>query len=590
MRTRRLLTGIAMAASLAVCIPLGATPTLASWTDAEWTEGQIGTATVDCGNDTGYVGESSGQFLSGNLLGLDLSTVAEVEGVDVGLTDSSVSVTPSSAIAVEDTAPRYTYVNPLNVNVLSGILPLNLTGLAVPLPGLEVGAVNQFSRVSEQGEVVGASGLVNDSGGVLVSETPPGAELPQHADVSLMGLLPGVEGIADVGLQVGAVGATAEVDGCELLREQVWGAQDAMAEAPAAPRRMLMAAAADPSDVIEPIGVVRDYGVAGLALEIDSPLVGSLVGVVDDAVDDLDSAVQSLVGKDGLISTLVSGVLLNSLGDVVSGLGLGGITGDVAIRNLKVAETIDALILKPRSSGGVSLDLGRGIVSVDIDALVGQPLNGAAPNTELLLNDTIVNQIVTTVMSLLDTFTNEIVTGVRVALGEATLDVDLLVDLTLLRVGAELEAKIGCLVSPDPLCPTVSIDLVLDLLGLPLGWLLNPLLAGLVAPLLNGIVNLLTTTLFGVVDNLFDALSKTVTSIVSALSVVLTPLPNAVSLMVNVQPDQPGAPIGWEHPADPRVTGKYQVSALRLGLLDVLGGGLLYVHLGTASAGPISRL
>ena len=236
------------------------------------------------------------------------------------------------------------------------------------------------------------------------------------------------------------------------------------------------------------------------------------------------------MGPDGAISALVSNGLLKALGAVVSGLGLGGIRGDVYLEGLDLDALLRGLIAEPLVADAITIDLAAGRILVDLDGLLGQPLNGAAPNTELLLNDTVVNAIVDNVTGLLQTWVSEVLDRIESALN------------------------------------------------------------GLVTPLLNGIAGLLTTTLFGVVDSLFTTLGDTVGAIVTALSTVLRPLPSVVSLMVNVQPDQPGAPGDLAAVADPATTGRYRVSALRLGLLDPFGsGGLVYAYLGTATVGPVTR-
>jgi hypothetical protein len=57
---------------------------------------------------------------------------------------------------------------------------------------------------------------------------------------------------------------------------------------------------------------------------------------------------------------------------------------------------------------------------------------------------------------------------------------------------------------------------------------------------------------------------------------------------VNVQPDQPGRLPGTGFIAGTEdATPQYKVTALRLGVGDGLGG-LAFVELGTASAGPVT--
>lgn len=139
--------------------------------------------------------QSAGTFLSGNLSGTDLSTVAAIEGE-----------------TAQSTGGRdVTRWNSLNASALDGALKLPLTN-ALALPGGNVvtfGAVQQYAQALANGGAHAASGAVRNSGGISVggSDAPPA-----NATIDLAGA--GGASIAktlgDVKLSVGALAARAD--------------------------------------------------------------------------------------------------------------------------------------------------------------------------------------------------------------------------------------------------------------------------------------------------------------------------------------------------------------------------------------------
>ncbi|MGA1836195.1 choice-of-anchor G family protein [Herbiconiux sp. 11R-BC] len=580
---RRLTTtiGLLSATVLTVAlVPSTIASTTASWPDSEWVHGNVGTSSFDCGADTGYATTSFGRFLSGELLGQNLDGVAALEGmtqsIDAG---GAVTVTPPDAVDLGSVPPTSTYANPLDVSVLSGIVGLDLTGLTVGLPLGSAGAVNQYSQVSGFGTAAGASGLVNNSGGVMVTPTTPPSDLPGPATIALSDLLPSVAGIADAQLQVGAVAASSTLDWCAALKSALWG---------------------DGSVT----GVVRDYGVAGLGLQLDSPLLGTLVTDVNSGVPTIQSAVNSLLGTNGLIAQTIRN---NILGTLVSGLGLGTFTGNVSLSGLNLTGALGTLLTDPLSDGVVTIDLGAGTIDVDLEGLLGtgpDGLNNLAPNTELVLNAAVLDPIVTRVGDLLDARLSEITNALTTAIENAVLTVDLTANVSVLssalqivKVHVALTAPLSSLLSPPPGFQfTVDLDVLglvsvlniaLGLLGTSVAAILSGL-SGLATGLIVPVAGVVTSTAIAAVNTLGSTLAGVVTDLVDALSLVVDALPNVLSVMVNVQPDQAGAPPGSSYtPATGSSSAQYLVSALRIGLADFLvPGDVAHVVFGTASAGP----
>ena len=570
----------ALAASMgaALVVPLGITATTASWNDGEWVhEDALGTSTLDCAQSPALETRSRGTFLAGELLGVDLDTVAALE--DMLLTvqaDGTAVPDPSNAIDLGSTPPTATFANPLDVTAL-GIVGVDLTGLAVPLPGAALGAANQWAQGSSGGRAAGAAGLINDSGGVLVSDSTPDDDLPQPATIDLTALLPSVVGLDTATLEVGAVAASSQLDGCAALLQQVWGV------APTQPT------------------VERDYGIASLGVVLDAPAVGALTGAVTTTVGQLETAVAGLVGQNGLIAQNLRAALALR----VPGIAAASLTGTVTITGLDLQSTVAPLLGLQLEGDGFTIDLANGRILVDIERLTG-PLNDAAPNTERVLNAGVVNAIVAEAGTLLDDWADDVTDALRTAIRNAQLKIALTttvsaVGYTLATVTLGLDATIGAVVdgtatigvtlSNTPTGPLVStINLALGVAGLPTLTSILSTLTSSGSALTTSVANLLTTQLFDRVTTLGATLSSLSAPVVTVLATVLNALPTVVSLMVNVRPDQPGAPPGSTFTAaTSRSTAEDAVTALRLGLADfAVPDDVAHVLFGTGSAGPVT--
>lgn len=590
MNTRRLVP-LSIAASAALLIPSSITATSASWTDAEWVHADdVGTSSLICGQDSGFESTSYGRFLSGSLLGTSLDPVADLEQMTLALDEDGVDISPADAVDLGSVPPSsYVYANPFDLSLLS-IVGVNLTGFSVPLPGAALGAANQYSRVDTFGSAAGASGLINNSGAVQVSGTTPPADLPSPATVRIGQLLPSIAGIADAQLQVGAVAASSVLDGCAALREQLWGI------APATPV------------------ATRAYGIAGLGLRLDSPAVSALVTNVNSGVSSIQAAVDSLTGSSGVLSNaLGAGLDLALPGVLTTSVG-----GTVTVTGLNLANSVSGLLTTPLTDGVVTVDLQSGRIDVDLDALLPS-LNNAAPNTEVVLNNTVLNPIVTRVGTLLNNWSSQVVAALTAAVRAATLTIDLdavvaapgvtvpsvpplppvvLPGLNVLNVGIDFTGTIGAVldgtaaftVSAAAAGVTGPINTLLAALGLPTVSSLISTVTALGPTLVTVAANSITTTVLAAITTLGTTLSTAVNAVLTAVGSVVNALPSVLSIMVNVQPDQANAPPGVGYiAAGPDSTAQYRVSALRLGLAPfATPASIATVTLGTASAGPVA--
>ncbi|OII27616.1 choice-of-anchor G family protein [Frigoribacterium sp. MCBA15_019] len=559
--------------------------TTAAWTDSERTYGLVGTTKFTCGTDTGYAAAASSRFVRGSLAGTDLDTVAAVRGADLARTRSGVvTAVPASPAPTTDAGGTTTFRNPLSASAGSGLVGLDLTGLGTNLPAGSAGALNQFTRVAPTGTAAAATGLVSDQGGLGVTSTTPASALPGPARVGLTSVLPATTALDRADLTVGAVASTATIDGCRALESRIWG---------------------DGSVT----GVVRDYGVAGLGLELRSPAVVGLSGQVSSSVASLNTAAAGLGGRDGAISGVVKSGVFDTVNALTKLLSLGSVSGDVVISGLNLQAAVDPLLAGSVTSadGTVTITPATGRVTVDLVKLLGPSggVNGLAPNTEIVLSATAMNTITATVDGLLDGLTSSIVTALKAAVDRVNLDVALKVDLTatllgaavpVLRVDVVVKGSLSqVLASPSTAQASVTGSL-LPVLGL--GTVLSAVLNGLLTPLANSapalvgsIASLLTTTLVTPITTLGTTLSTTLAPVVTAVGALTTRLPSVLSLRVNLRPDQAGYPGGvvTTPPADKWSTSTYQVGALRVAL-SAGATTVTSIDFATSRVGPVSTV
>ncbi|MBA8815679.1 hypothetical protein FHX48_000731 [Microbacterium halimionae] len=580
-RPSALLGSIAVIAAAGVVFP---TASVGAWSDEEWVHpASVGTSQIECGADTGYAAESNARFLRGDLLGVDLDPLVELKGVGLAMDNGgSVTVDPGSAANLGATPPAHSYANPLSLGVIS--LPiLDLSPLQIGLPVGSLGAVNQYARVNGHGSGAAAAGLVNNSGAVLVSAITPDDQLPEPAVLTLDSLLPGISGIAGTDVRIGAVGSSSQLDWCDALRSDIWGDGSVS-------------------------GVSRDYGVASLELDIDSPLVAGLGSSITSTVlPGLQTDLNALTGVNGLISKIFT----DALAPIVAGLNLGATTGDVTLTGLDFT-AVSALLDDNLVGDGVSVDLVSGLVHVDLEYFIGA-LNDQPANTELVLDAGVVSSILANTTALLNNWRAAVFTTIQDAVYAATLTIDLSVVVSspaivvalvpigatnIVRVDLDATATIGSIiggglvldVNVTALSNVTLIGTILNaILGITLTTLTNSILAletSLVAP----IAAQVTATVNGALDSVDTQLVDLVAAVLGAVSAVLTELPSILSVMVNVQPDQPGAPPGTSFIAESGLSSaQHAVSALRLGLAYGLApGGVAAFDLATSSVGPIT--
>jgi hypothetical protein len=440
----------------------------------------------------GDTANATGQFLSGNLFALPLSAVIDLGG-------SSASNDGTQGLVVDSDDIDLTALNAVNVQIPGGIqLPLDIA---------QVGVVSQYAAANEEGASLGASGAVGDQGQIGVDAVP--GQVPGDLNLSLsgvvgsLGLNPALlNELANLNLTVGAVSAQATQQ----------------APNPAA----------------------GDYEIADLDLSFASPTVASLTGIINTTVATLQT---QLTGVETALETVIRNLA-----------GIGALaTVDATVTVPPLTNAVTTLLTTPISSGGVTIDLTTGTVTVDLAVL--NDLNNLPPNTNVLSAaqiTAITDNITSLIAGLVTSVGNALQTTIN---GTAVIASASLLGLPLLSISTTL----GNLLTGN-----VSGITLLGGLTIPGG--VAALVGLLVAPILS------TTNLGNVVALLSPLVINPVANLVIP---AIAPVLNAViSLTANVQSTAGGV---------------FTETALRVAILPLTPTPLI-ANLATATVGPNALL
>ncbi|MGL3805203.1 choice-of-anchor G family protein [Paeniglutamicibacter sp. R2-26] len=472
--------------------------------------------------------EALGQVISSELLSLDLLETA------ISQAGYPTLVGPNS--------------DPINLSLLE-LLGINVGTLALPVidngtnNGLlnlgSLGTLNSFGASPSGTQAKSAAGAVTSDGAVAVDPDNEGGGA-NSATIDLTALLDqlNVSGLTDqivdeVALKLGAVASTAEKTNGNVTSE---------------------------------------YVVADAKAVVSSPLVGNIATQLGGVVDGADTTVNGLVGSGGVIDTIVSGVPTIDIGLGVVDVNVGNTTA--TIDNLDLASIKTGLLQSTitASNGVVSLDLGTGLVTIDLEQAVNpgatNGLNGLAPNTDVI--DTATLQLITTGLeNVVSQLVDQLTQAITDAIYAATLNIE--IDLSVNALAGVVSADDGSITISGSLgdflginggTPDITVDLVVALLSIPLinvGALTTFLVDALVTPILSGVG--------GTLNSLISNLDGTITPITDQLLDDLSPVINGVlneivQLTINDQPtvDTPAR-------AGALGAGSFSVSALTLTLL-----------------------
>src|SRR5690606_12505863 len=232
---------------------------------------------------------------------------------------------------------------------------------------------------------------------------------------------------------------------------------------------------------------VPQYTVAGAELRVGSPAVARLSTDLATAYNGLDATLEGVVngalGSEGVLGQLIGALELIKL-DLNIGLSLLKVGIDDATVGVTVAlpDLDDILLATAVSSEGlVTIDLSTGTIAVDLPKLVKAPdaqdLNGLAPNTSVLTDDTI-ERIVAGVASALGQLVDTLNAEIRETLARSSVVINLDGGISAIGISATdldvtITGTLAQLTGADPTRPTIKIGA--DLLGIPLGSLVNAL-------------------------------------------------------------------------------------------------------------------
>lgn len=586
---RRTKAIVAIIGTAAIAIAgFGIAPSLAGWTRTEYANGPV--SSLDCTSGSSFTTNGWAQEIAGQVAGVSLDpSLAGVSGISVQ------SGTPHSTVTNGLGASGLSYLgsDAWDSALAAGALDSISLGASLTLPlSQNTGAETEFARATRAGVATGASGAITTAGGGLVSLQTPSSSAPGVGSIDLDSALSASLGqqlgasagnLADVSLNVGALGSETTLDSCDSLWQ---GMTDAAS-------------------------VVRSYVLAKLGLGFDSPLVGTTVTDATTAVTGL-TGVLNLLQPAGtsVTATSVLSALTTAINTTTSPLFALSQTGTPVV-SLGITfnpATAESVLTSTTTVGPVSIDLATGTITVDLAQLSGlSSLNSQPANTKLLssaalstligdidsaISTAITSTLKTAIVNTLDSASVTAVVNTQIALAGINA-----ADLTITIAGTA-----GQFINPaangEPTVSTVTADLsspALNLLlgalnlntvlGTIVGNLVSPLLADLVPALASAVVSpVLATAGTDVASAISTLNTTTLAPVYTAFGAVVTVLGEAVEVTINAQPDAPTGSVGSPEPA---TSGEFFESALQVGVLN-LGSdtSTLSLFLGSSAVGP----
>jgi hypothetical protein len=550
------IAGLTVAGVVIATLP-GFAGTLASWNDVEWvsaTQGgdEPGIGTGDCEAPDTYSTRGGGEFLSSSLLTLD-----ELAGLGVLLAenpgDGSNSTIYPAGVAPEGANPpeRNQYYDEVTLSLLNGAISAAFDDLIDLDTNNEIGVLGSYAEAQSDGYSAGGSGLITNTGSLVDLDPNNPDQFDTMGSLSLTNVVDSlglinpdfVDYLATLDLDLGAVGAEANLDAC----------------------------AADWDDDVY-AHLYRDYLIAGLDLNIGSSLVSDIGGLITTALNDIEAL---------RISALTS---LTATLNALNIAGLANISANPTI-TINTAALSAALSQVYNGNDIVYLDLVNGKISIDLANLLGGPngLNDLDPNTELLLSPEIIQALETAILDAINDLAVAVSTAVAniassITIGgtiSATASVlGFPVGVTIPLSGGPIGLSLGF-----PCADVIGLCLALTTLGTTLGGLLGGVTTAVngvipaLSPLVTGVLGVLTGALAAV--NVIDSV------LIEFVSDLLDPLfgvDGLLSIVVNAQ-NRPVPPNSWLTPPVPAEfeslpAGQYDVAALRIGIADFLGPDL----------------
>lgn len=326
------------------------------------------------------------RFLSGSGGGVSFDKVAALEGAVVRRSG--------------DQGPQKD-ANALKGSVLGQSLPELPNGLNIPLSQVvELGAVNQYAKVSPDASSVAASGAVADGGAI---NTTGSQDYPSDATLDLATFLPEqvTKNVADLTLSLGAIGSVAAMD---FTKTQEPATTCADLSAPTQ---------------------CRDYNLATANLTLSLP-------VLEQVLDQLEPVTDQFRGNKVDVTTLCdkigaeAGKQAEQLAEALKPL-CEQAADNPLIEVEATPPNLDAIVDDVSDVGadqGLTVDLQDGTVEIDLAVFLkslGLDINNLPPNTELV-------QYITQALSkklpeVLQQMVTNLVHDVQSELGKSELDI-----------------------------------------------------------------------------------------------------------------------------------------------------------------------
>ena len=284
--------------------------------------------------------QATGRFLSGSVGGTSLDVVAGIEG--------------EKASYPGNPGPNQ---NSLNVELLNKAieLPFGDQGLQLPDPtngAVQLGAVAQYAKANQDGSALGASGAVDSNGGIGVGGSKGVPTGGATIDLSSSPLLaPIAAQLANLKLTIGAVSARAS--------------QVAIGETQKDPSANCVNG---PYHRVSENSQAGNYKIAGLGIDLTSPLLANIGSALTSALDNVLS--------NANIGTILDTLNGSPLGQILS------ITGVPDPSTL-----VNGLLDLSLANGSITLSLSDGSLHVDLAKLLkflGLDINNLCPNTALI--------------------------------------------------------------------------------------------------------------------------------------------------------------------------------------------------------------
>lgn len=456
----------------------------------------------------------------------------------------------------------------LNVSLLGGAASINLGTITLPLikdaqhtNGLldlgSLGAISSYGASPTLTKSNAASGLITQEGAINVDAAKDSDFKPANLDLSA--LLTQVLGqqITDTVLDK----ATINIGAVASQAQNSFGANSS------------------------------EYMLSELNADVHSNLVGGVVTSLDGVITTAVAPITNLAAPGGALETALKSILnVNLLGLVKVQL------KELSVDTTSLVSTVQAQLLQTplaNSDGSVKIDLKTGLVHLDLAKLAIKghgvtSLNDLPANTDVLDAAT-VTAILDGVSDTLvgnspNSLVNKAVTLVTKGIYDTAvnLDIDVSVLIGIAKAPVTVKTTIGGLLG-QPGYPAPVIDVSqLDLLGIPIGGLVQPIIdlvsgalttvgASVVKPVVDNVIGGLQPAIMGVVTPVLDGLVGSD----GALKKVLNEL---VTLRINEQPTK----LSPAQPAD--ISGGFSVRALSLALLpNILGSNAVKLQFASST-------